>query len=75
MGQAWDKDKEYSADHLKIFIDWCSELREISTMSINRHYFENGCTNFRLHILKDASEEALCIVAYLQDEATFNSPT
>ena len=39
-------------------------------MSINRLYFENGCTNLRLHIFTDASEEAMCIVAYLQDEVT-----
>ena len=39
-------------------------------MSKNRLYFENGCTNLRLHIFTDASEEAMCIVAYLQDEAT-----
>ena len=68
MGQAWDK--ELSAEHSKLFSDWCSELREIRTMSINRIYFENGCTNLRLHIFTDASEEAMCIVAYLQDEAT-----
>ena len=68
MGQAWDK--ELSAEHSKLFSDWCSELREIRTMSINRLYFENGCTNLRLHIFTDASEEAMCIVAYLQDEAT-----
>ena len=55
---------------LKLFSDWCSELREIRTMLISRFYFENGCTNLRLHIFKDASEEAMCIVAYLQDEAT-----
>ena len=68
MGQAWDK--ELSAEHSKLFSDWCSELREIRTMSINRVYFENGCTNLRLHIFTDASEEAMCIVTYLQDEAT-----
>ena len=68
MGQAWDK--ELSAEHSKLFSDWCSELREIRTMPINRLYFENGCTNLRLHIFTDASEEAMCIVAYLQDEAT-----
>ena len=34
MGQAWDK--ELSAEHSKLFSDWCSELREISAMSINR---------------------------------------
>ncbi|XP_075263603.1 uncharacterized protein LOC142355282 [Convolutriloba macropyga] len=39
-------------------------------MSINRFYFENGCTNLRLHIFTDASEEAMCIVAYLQYEVT-----
>ena len=68
MGQAWDK--ELSAEHSKLFSDWCSEMRDIRTMSINRPYFENGCTNLRLHIFTDASEEAMCIVAYLQDEAT-----
>ena len=68
MGQA--SDKELSAEHSKLFSDWCSELREIRTMSINRLDFENGCTNLRLHIFTDASEEAMCIVAFLQDEAT-----
>ena len=68
MGQAWDK--VLTAEHSKLFIDWCSELREIRTMSINRPYFENGCTNLRPHIFTDASEDAMCIVAYLQDIAT-----
>ena len=68
MGQAWVK--ELSADHSKLFSDWCSELREIRTMSINRFYFENGCTNLKLHIFTDASEEAMCIVAYLPDKTT-----
>ena len=68
MGQAWDK--ELSAEHSKLFSDWCSELREIRTMSINRLYFENGSTNLRLQIFTDASEEAMCIVSYLQDIAT-----
>ena len=39
-------------------------------MSINRLFFENGCTILRLHIFTDASEDAMCIVAYLQDDAT-----
>ena len=68
FGQQWDK--ELSAEHSNLFSDWCSELREIRTMSINRLYFENGCSNLRLPIFTDASEEAMCIVAYLQDEAT-----
>ena len=68
MGQAWDK--ELTAEHPKLFSDYCSELREIRTMSINRFYFENGCTNLRPHIFTDASEEAISIVAYLQHIAT-----
>ena len=68
MGKAWDK--ELSVEHSKLFSDCCSELREIRTMSINRLYFENGCTNLRFHIFTDASEETMCIVAYLQDIAT-----
>ena len=68
MGQAWDKG--LSAEHSKLFSDWCSELRELRTMSKNRLYFENGCTKLRLHIFTDVSEEAMCIVAYLPDETT-----
>ena len=68
MGQAWDK--QLSAGHSKLFSDWCSELREIRTMSINRLCFENGCRNLRLHIFTDALEEAMCFVAYLRDIAT-----
>ena len=68
MEEAWDK--ELSAEHSKLFSAWCSELKEIRTMSLNRHYFENGCSNLTLHIFTDASEEAMCIVTYLQDEAT-----
>ena len=68
MGQSWDK--ELSAEHVKVFKDWCSELQEIRTMSINRLYFDSGCTNLRLHVFTDASEEAMGIVAYLQDDTT-----
>ena len=68
MGQTWAK--ELSAEHSKLFSNWCSEMREIGTMSVNRLYFENACTNLRLHIFTDASEEAMCIVTYLQDDAT-----
>ncbi|XP_075254852.1 uncharacterized protein LOC142346222 [Convolutriloba macropyga] len=68
MGQAWDK--ELSAEHSKLFSDWCFELRETRTMSISLLYFENGCTNLRLHNFTDASEKAKCIVAFLQDKST-----
>ena len=68
MDLTWGK--ELSAEHSKIFSDWCSELREIRTMSINRLYFENGCTNLRLHIFTDVSEEVLRNLAFLQDQAT-----
>ena len=39
-------------------------------MSLNRLHFESGCSNLRLHIFTDASEEAMCNVAYLQYEAS-----
>ena len=32
--------------------------------------WENGCSNLSLHIFTDASEESMCIVAYLKDEAS-----
>ena len=39
-------------------------------MSLNQLYFKNVCSNLRLHIFTDASVEAMCILAYLQDDAT-----
>ena len=67
IGQAWDN--KFAAEHSKLFLDWCSELSEIRKSSINRLFFENRCSNLRLHNFTDASEEAMCIEAYLQDEA------
>ena len=67
--QAWDK--EFLVENTKSFSNCCSELREIRKMSINRLCSENGCANLRLHIFRYASEEAVCIVAYLQDKAKF----
>ena len=63
-------DKELSLDHLKLFIDWCSEFREIRTMWINRLYFEDRYTNLRHHIFTEVSEEAMCTLTYLPDETT-----
>ena len=68
MGQAGDKD--LSAEHWKLFNDWCSEMREIRSMSINLILFEKECINLSLHIFTNASVEAMCCGAYLQDEAT-----
>ena len=59
-----------SAEYSKLYRDWCSELREIRTKSINRLYFENGFSNLRLHIFTDASEDAICVVAFLRDDGT-----
>ena len=61
--------QKLSAEHSKLCSDWCSKLREIRTMSMNRLYFENGCTNL-LDNFTDASEDAMCIVANLRDKAT-----
>ena len=41
---------------------------ELRLMSIKLLYFKNGRTNLWLHILTDASKEAMCIVAFFQDE-------
>ena len=68
MGQAWDK--ELSADHSH-FIVRCSEFREIRTILINRPYLESKWM-FRPETshFTDALKKAMCIVAYLQDQAT-----
>ena len=65
-------DKKLPGDHSQLFIDWCSELREVRKFLINRLHFQIECTNWRLHIFTFASNEALGIVAYLQDEATLS---
>ena len=64
MGHRFD----LSAEHSKLFSDCCSELRELRTMSINRLYFKNGYTNLRLNSFTNASDEAMYIVAYPQDD-------
>ena len=43
-------------------------------MSIIQLYFENGCTNLRVRIFIDASEDAMCIVAYLQVQKSRLAP-
>ena len=68
MGKTWRNQK--LAEHSNFSNDWFSDSRDIRTMSISRLCFENRCTNFRLRIFTDASEEAIWIVAYMQNETT-----
>ena len=65
---------ELSAEHSKLFSDWCSEWRKVRSMSINRLYFENRFTNLSRRIFTDPSEEVLWIVSYLRNEATLKWP-
>ena len=68
MGRAWDN--ELTADHFKLFSGWCTELRHMRFISIERLYPKNLYTNLSLHNLRDGSKEATCILTYLEDQIT-----
>ena len=52
-------------------IQWLVLCVERNKDNVNKStFFKNGWSNLRLHLFTDASEEAMCIVAYLQDKAT-----
>ena len=64
-GQAWDE--PLSDEFRKPFIEWCQELQLIRTMNVQRLYLKPEPKQLNLHLFTDASEDAMCIVAYLQD--------
>ena len=67
MGQTWDRVNSRTIKTVQWLVLWV----ERNEYNVNKSiYFENRCTNLRLHIFTDASQEAMCNVAYLQDEAT-----
>ena len=64
-GQAWDE--PLSDEFRKPFLEWCQELQLIRTMNVQRLYLKPEPKQLNLHLFTDASEDAMCIVAYLQD--------
>ena len=52
----------------KQYLDWLQEILALKELSINRHYGRQRGRNIQLHMLADASEMGLCVVAYLRIE-------
>ena len=51
---------------------WLVLSVEINKDDFNKSiWFQKGCTKLWLHVLAGASENTMCIIAYLQDEVTF----
>ena len=58
IGQAWVR--ESLAGHSKLFIDWCSELTEISSMSSSWLYFENFAQSLQMSQKKQYALRLMC---------------
>ncbi|GFS32504.1 reverse transcriptase domain-containing protein [Trichonephila inaurata madagascariensis] len=70
LGLDWD---EIVPDEIiKIFNDWCDDLKKLSNIRITRHYFYGSLPkdihNIELHLFSDASIKAYETVAYLSVE-------
>ena len=66
VGQAWDK--PVPAKIKCLFEDWNSELALVSTLKIQRSILNESfidCSH-ELHVFVDASQSAMCAVAYLR---------
>ncbi|GFY52516.1 integrase catalytic domain-containing protein [Trichonephila inaurata madagascariensis] len=69
-GLDWD---EIVPDEIvKIFNDWCDDLKKLSNIRITRHYFSGALPkdihNIELHLFSDASIKAYGTVVYLRVE-------
>ena len=64
IGQHWDNSVEPNEE--EEFLKWKDQLPEIAKTSIDRRYFSTAKDNWELHVFADASEDAMCAVAYLR---------
>ena len=63
-GQQWDE--EIPKDSQSQFLEWCSELENISKIAVPRAFFSKPNGQYELHVFGDASAEAFAAVAYLR---------
>ncbi|GFY46040.1 uncharacterized protein TNIN_17911, partial [Trichonephila inaurata madagascariensis] len=67
-----DWDEIVPDEIVKIFNDWCDDLKKLSNIRITRHYFSSALPkdihNIELHLFSDASIKAYGTVAYLHVE-------
>ena len=64
LGQACDK--ELLIEHSDISLIGVERNNDAVHKS---NFFENGCTNLRLHLFTETSKEAMCVVLYLENQA------
>ena len=62
------RNERLNEEDKQIFMDWINEMQMIRETSLPRRYSFAIPQNVQLHILCDASLEAMCIVAYFRAE-------
>ena len=72
-GQQWDE--EIPEDSQSKFLEWCSELENISKIAVPRAFFSKRIGKYELHVFGDASAEAFAAVAYLRQPASKGDKT
>ena len=65
-GQHWDNEVESSEK--EEFLRWKEQLPIVAETSIDRRYFNRERDKTELHVFADASEGAMCAVAYLRSQ-------
>ena len=67
-GQSWDE--QVSPEDEIAFKDWASELSHMNKMTLKSNYLSENIEVLDLHVVADASLDAMCMVAYFRDQQT-----